>query len=86
MAVVWSNRFFFCGDEEKRRFENRPLQILMEDVGKLVIPYDAGEFFLTARLGLTELICFPAQKQKSLIIKKGHIPTDIEIKGSFARH
>jgi RecB family exonuclease len=84
MAVVWSNRFFFCGNEEKRRFENRQLQILMEDVGKLVIPYDAGEFFLTARADRIDM--FSCSEAKIIDYKKGHIPTDIEIKGSFARH
>jgi hypothetical protein len=44
MAKFFSNRFFFCRDEAKRRFENCSFQILMEDMGKLVIPYDRGEF------------------------------------------
>jgi hypothetical protein len=53
----------------------------MEDVGKLVIPYDRGEFFL--RLGLTELICFQAQKQKSFIIKRGTFPQILGLQGDL---
>jgi RecB family exonuclease len=84
MAKFLSNRFFFCRDEAKRRFENCSFQILMEDMGKLVIPYDRGEFFLTARADRIDLFSDP--EAEIIDYKTGHIPTDIRIKGRFARH
>jgi RecB family exonuclease len=56
----------------------------MEDVGKLVIPYDRGELFLTARADRIDL--FSGPEAEIIDYKTGHIPTDIRIKGRFARH
>ena len=51
-------------------------------MGKLLIPYDAGEFLLTARADRIDL--FSGPEAEIIDYKTGHIPTDIEIKGGFA--